>query len=165
MKIEWRVISCAPQYEVSNTGLIKRIDTQHLRKIQTNKKGYQQVSLNSKIYSVHRLVAIAFIPNPNNYAVVNHKDENPSNNWVTNLEWCTQEYNLNYGTARQRISSTARNRQEGTPVYCPEVDKVFYSQAEASRQLNVPSQDINSVLRGRQKTARGYTFEYYNAER
>ena len=52
MKIEWRVIECAPQYEVSNTGLIRRIDTQNLRKIQTNKKGYQQISLNKKIYSL-----------------------------------------------------------------------------------------------------------------
>ena len=54
--------------------------------------------------SVHRLVAQAFIPNPNNYPIINHKDCNGRNNDVRNLEWCTQKYNCNYGTARQRNS-------------------------------------------------------------
>lgn len=55
---------------------------------------------------MHRLVAKAFIPNPDNLPMVNHKDENKSNNCVSNLEWCTNNYNLNYGTARQRIFKT-----------------------------------------------------------
>lgn len=55
---------------------------------------------------VHVLVAKAFLPNPNNYPCVNHKDENPSNNHVDNLEWCTQKYNCNYGTRNERIRKT-----------------------------------------------------------
>lgn len=72
-------------------------------------KGYKQVCLckDKRIYwkQVHRLVAEAFINNPNNYPCINHKDENPSNNSVTNLEWCTYSYNNTYNNlAKRRIS-------------------------------------------------------------
>lgn len=79
-----------------------------------DKLGYQTVSLVKngirKNYLIHRLVAKAFIPNPNNYPVVNHKDENPSNNNVNNLEWCTVAYNNAYGTKGLRTSLHQMNR-------------------------------------------------------
>lgn len=69
-------------------------------------RGYKSVCLETengrKGFRIHRLVASAFIPNPNGYPIINHKDENPSNNNVENLEWCTYKYNANYGTAQQR---------------------------------------------------------------
>lgn len=68
-----------------------------------------------KHYKVHRLVAMAFIPNPNNLPIINHKDENPSNNNVNNLEWCTVAYNNAYGTARKRASKKMRG--ENSPFY------------------------------------------------
>ena len=68
-----------------------------------------------KTYLVHRLVAIAFLPNPNNLPIINHKDENPSNNNVNNLEWCTVAYNNTYGTARKRASENMKG--EKNPFY------------------------------------------------
>ena len=59
---------------------------------------------------IHRLIAEAFIPNPNNLPVVNHKDENKLNSSIDNLEWCTYEYNRNYGTCIERMKETIANR-------------------------------------------------------
>lgn len=60
-----------------------------------------------KRYSIYRLVALLFVPNPNNLSEVNHKDENPKNNYACNLEWCSHKYNMNYGT---RIKRQAEKR-------------------------------------------------------
>lgn len=105
-------------YQVSNLGRVKTLDRYikdnrcvrfikgRLIKPSIGKGGYKYVKLHTngsyKTYAVHRLVAFAFIPNPNNLPQVNHKDENPSNNNVDNLEWCTAEYNVNYGTRTKR---------------------------------------------------------------
>jgi hypothetical protein len=83
-----------------------------------NGKGYMGVTLykNGKhpTVTVHRLVAQHFIPNPDNLPQINHKDENPLNNHVDNLEWCTCSYNINYGTANLRRANTLSKR--GVPV-------------------------------------------------
>ena len=99
-------------YQVSNLGrvrsLTRKVKTfngvrtsngQLLKPLKTN-TGYYRVDLKQnqkdKYMSIHRLVAEAFIPNPNNYPIINHKDNNPQNNCVDNLEWCTQSYNVKY---------------------------------------------------------------------
>ena len=94
------------KYQVSNTGKVRSLNyrgtgkTKILKPSTHHRDGYKRVVLykNDKqyYYLVHRLVAQAFIPNPNNYPVVNHKDENPANNAVWNLEWCTMDYNIDY---------------------------------------------------------------------
>ena len=98
-------------YQVSNLGRVKSLPKytysrgySQLRKEKLLKpcyvgkyRNYLAVRLNNnKQYKIHRLVAKAFIPNPNNYPCVNHKDKNPSNNNVENLEWCTNQYNVKY---------------------------------------------------------------------
>lgn len=79
---------------------------------QWERHGYKRVSLweNGEKFnvSVHRLVATAFLDNPNGYEEINHKDENKSNNNVNNLEWCTHTYNINYGTRAKRSAETRK---------------------------------------------------------
>lgn len=92
-------------YQISDTGIVINKKTGRELK-QQEKKGYMNVSLfkngKKKNKLVHRLVAEAFIENIKNYPQINHKDENTLNNTVENLEWCTQKYNNNYGTYRER---------------------------------------------------------------
>lgn len=106
-------------YQVSNTGWVRSLNYRRsgrskLLKQGTTKKGYKVVELHKngkgKHSRVHRLVAMTFIPNPNNYKEVNHKDENPANNNVNNLEWCTSEYNNNYGTRTKRASESLKGK-------------------------------------------------------
>ena len=60
------------------------------------RKGYETVNLSGETYGVHRIIAVTFIPNPNNFPEVNHKDTITTHNFVENLEWCTHKYNMNY---------------------------------------------------------------------
>ena len=129
-------------YQVSNTGKIKSLERWIDRKCKgkrwqeekilkplVNKHGYLHVGLhkNGKIknYLVHRLVAEAFIQNPNNYPQVNHKDENPSNNFVNNLEYCDAKYNSNYGTRNERVAEKmkGKHRSEETKIKMSEAHK------------------------------------------
>ena len=109
-------------YQVSNYGRVKSLNYRRSGKEQilnlkpNKKRGYINVALwkdgeNKKI-GVHRLVAHMFIPNPNNHPIINHQDENPSNNVWTNLEWCTQEHNVNYGTSMKRMSEKSKGKQK-----------------------------------------------------
>ena len=101
-------------YQVSNMGRVYSVKNKMLLK-QHLKRGYLECVLckngERKYIQAHRLVAITFIPNPDNLPQVNHKDENKQNNCVSNLEWCTAEYNINYGTRTER--STKSNTDSG----------------------------------------------------
>lgn len=120
-------------YEISNNGKVKslsryakcvshnkpitRLTSEHLLTPTISlrgKQGYPCVTLSKngvyKRFLIHRLVAQAFIPNPNNLPCVNHKDENPLNNNVENLEWCTYAYNNCYGTRNKRISEAKKGK-------------------------------------------------------
>lgn len=109
----WKTIKIAPNYEVSNLGRVRNRKGLILRP--STAHGYYHVILmNNKkriCRTVHRLVAEAFIPNPNNYPCINHKDECRTNNTVDNLEWCTYEYNLNYGNRNKLASENRRFKQ------------------------------------------------------
>ena len=113
-------------YQVSNLGRAKSLDRYvkgkghslkfkkgRILKPMKDNNGYLKVRLcngeKSKTFNLHRLVAEAFIDNPDNLPQVNHKDENKANNVVTNLEWCDSRYNKNYGTRNKRISEKMTN--------------------------------------------------------
>lgn len=116
-----------PYYVISNYGRLKRLAhtssakgkqrqykqflKERICRFSVNAHGYLtfQFHGHKKAKLAHRLVAEAFIPNPHNLPMINHKDENPSNNKVNNLEWCDAKYNSNYGTSRNRRSKTMLN--------------------------------------------------------
>ena len=112
-------------YQISNLGRVKslprlvpfkqgmfRMTRERILKNRVGSNGYGFVYLckpkAKRQVLVHRLVAQAFIPNPLGLAIVNHKDENPLNCRVENLEWCTYKYNSNYGTCREKIGKHSR---------------------------------------------------------
>ena len=131
-------------YLVSDLGDVKslgrkvyyRITKDKILKPLKDNKGYVRVALwrnnKPKYIFIHRLVAQAFIPNPDNLPFINHKDENPLNNNVDNLEWCTQGYNINYGTRNQRAASNI-SKSVNQYTLNGELIKTWESAMEAER--------------------------------
>nr|DAG93666.1 MAG TPA: homing endonuclease [Crassvirales sp.] len=112
----WKIIE-GTTYRVSNLGRIQNSKGKILSPYK-NKFGYLSIDLfvNGKKWKckVHRLVAITFIPNPNNLPMVNHKDEDKTNNNVTNLEWCDNSYNLSYGSRTEKMFQSRKKRNRKT---------------------------------------------------
>ena len=156
-------------YEISSFGNVRRFDTKKLKATPLNQYGYPQVNLykNGKAYlrRVHRLVAIAFIQNnyPDKHDCINHKDENPSNNHVNNLEWCDREYNNNYGGHNTKI---AQSRSK--PVLQFNLNgmllKEWKSATEASKHLGIAQMSISSCCLRKPKynTAGGFLWKFKN---
>ena len=186
---EWREIDGFPNYMVSNTGEIKSLNY--------NKTGKEKVLIPHKLSNgylginlydnnkrscyllIHRLVAQAFLSNPNGYRIINHKDENRSNNSVNNLEWCSYKYNLNYGNRNSKLSNSLTNNPFfSIPVLqyskTREFLKEFPSIAEAARTINngnikAAVTNILKCCKGvadtqfgivRRKTAYGYIWKF-----
>ena len=113
-------------YEVSSYGRVRNLVSGKFIKASKKNDGYCRVCLTKngcrKCINIHRLVAQSFLPNPDNLPQVNHKDEDKTNNNVTNLEWCTAKYNINYGTSQQRRILTNINSGKYTGLtrteYC-----------------------------------------------
>ena len=155
-------------YQVSNKGNVKSlVNNKGVAREKVLKpvigNGYKRVRLfkdkTSKLYSVHRLVANAFLHNPNNYPCVNHKDECRTNNVVENLEWCTHKYNSNYGTSIER---TRKKNIKKTYQYTKDYKLicVYDSVKQASDVTNIDHRYIASCCRGDRKTAKGFIFSY-----
>lgn len=163
----WKDIEGYEQlYQISNLGNVKSLGNggsnaskDKILKPAKLKYGYLTVNLckqgKRKQYQIHRLVAQAFIDNPNNLPEVNHKDEDKTNNYIENLEWCERKYNINYGTRNQR---SAENRSK--KVMCVETGVVYPSTIEVERQLGFYQQNISSACNGKYKQAYGYTWRY-----
>ena len=174
---QWLPIEGYEDYEVSNYGRVKSLGNDKTRKEKilkpnTNKDGYQLVQLwkdgKPKTFQVHRLVAIAFIPNPNNYEQVNHKDENKCNNHVDNLEWCDRKYNCNYGTRNERQSkamlgkNNSRSKQVIQLTLNNEVVKIWECMHDVERELGFANTHISECCRNKLKTSNGFIWRYVN---
>ena len=159
-------------YEVSDLGRVKslKFGKERILKPGGDTHGYLHVILcrdgHTKKLFVHRLVAEAFIQNPNNLATVNHKDEVKTNNTVSNLEWMSQKDNLNYGTHNKRVSEARLNH----PAFSKQVqmfDKstgellaTFPSTREAERVTGINQGNISKCCLGKYKSAGGYVWRY-----
>lgn len=156
-------------YEVSNLGRVKALGngktkTHKIRKLAKDKCGYLFVTLSKngikKHYKVHRLVASAFITNPNNFPQVNHIDEDKTNNRVDNLEWCDAKYNANYGTAIERRVKKQKNNNRSKSVLCVETTIIYPSISEAQRQTGFNEKGISLCCRKLQDKCGGFHWIY-----
>ena len=159
-------------YEASSLGRIRGVDRTvrgrwgayisrgHILKTNNVHNGYLQVKFSidgEKTQPlVHRLVAMTFIPNPGNLPQVNHKDGNPANNDMTNLEWCTASENSLH---RCRVLKKKVGRPE-RKVRCIDTGIVYDSSHHAAKALNINQGNIFSVCQGKWNTAGGLRFEF-----
>ena len=135
----WKDAPGFPGYQVSNAGRVRSFDRVL---VPDSVKGYVRVRLYrngrvSRIY-IHRLVAMAFVPNPDGLPQINHKNEIKTDNRPDNLEWCTAQYNNTYGTARNRAAK-AKSKKDARDLF---------------------GSHIFSVLSGKRKTAGGFVWKY-----
>lgn len=155
-------------YQVSNYGRVKSLNYNHTGKEgilspSTDKDGYMHLILykngERETKKVHRLVAEAFMLNIDNLPDINHKDENPSNNHIDNLEWCTKEYNNNYGTHNEKLSKSLKGKYAGDKnpsarkVICITTGEIFNTMKDAEEKYKVSYHSISKCCRGKQKSA------------
>lgn len=166
MKIIWKKIKNFENYKISNTGEVYSIKTKKILKQCVNKYGYIEYCLKSekkqKRQKAHRLVAQAFIPNPNNYSQVNHKDENKLNNCVENLEWCTPVYNSNYGTRGKRIAQklSITLKKKVAQIEENKIIKIWDSALDAEKETKIFRSNICKCCKNERKTAGGFKWQY-----
>ena len=159
---EWRDIKgYEGTYQVSSYG---RVRNKHkILSPYTTEYGYKGIKLSKngikENFRVHRLVAMVFLDNPNNLPIINHKDENPSNNHVDNLEWCTIKYNNNYGHKNEKCSQTLKGKltksknPNAKKVKCITTNEIFDTLLDASETYNIYYESIILCCRGKRKSA------------
>lgn len=174
----WKTYPEIPFIEASSLGRIRTVDhwvtykngrkqlyKGYVLKQRLDKNGYMYVTLsvnNKTVYLlVHRVISASFLPNPDNLPEVNHKDNDRTNNAVSNLEWCTSRYNMAY-KEKYGISAKEATKVLRKPVIAinPEFSEVFLfeSQHEAARQLGVNQGNMNEVVKGKRQIAGVYWF-------
>lgn len=180
----WKSVPNFDYYEVSNTGKVRSLDrTIYVESCERYPNGYTKtikgkelipeitkngytriVTCGDDIYKrwlIHRLVALVFLENPNNYKEINHKDENKLNNASYNLEWCDRCYNRMYGTGHQRRIDTKSievNQYDLNNNFI----KTWKSARLAEMELGMPRGSICSVCKGTAKTANKFIWKYNN---
>lgn len=160
-------------YKISNLGKImsfldnprNKQKGQHLLNPSILNNGYEHVTLyrsptDRKKFLVHVLVAKTFLPNPNNYPCVNHKDEVKTNNCADNLEWCTYGYNNSYGTARIRIREATSKRVSQYTMNGEWLATYFNAETAAKLIKGVTAASIRNCCKGRTDYSKGYIWKY-----
>ena len=152
-------------YQVSNKGHVKSLKwgKERILRPVIDRYGYYYIMLYNdsvrKHFKLHRLVAQAFIPNPENKPQVNHKDENKLNNCVNNLEWSTAKENSNYGTRNERMGYSLSK-----PIlqYSKSGDFIreWKSASEVEREFGINHSHIASCCRGKRKSSGNFIWRY-----
>lgn len=164
MKEVWKDINgYEGLYQISNLGKVKSIISNKILKGNENAE-YIYVTLckngKQKIKKIHRLVAEAFIDNPNNYLYINHKDENKKNNIVNNLEWCTKAYNNNYGTRNERMSKNKSKYKIIQKDKEGKIIKKWQNIWDLEHNTSYNKWVIRQCCKNKCKTVYGYKWEY-----
>lgn len=146
-------------YAVTSCGKVWSYKRKIFLKVWDRGNGYLSVNLYKngveKHFLIHRLVAEAYLPNPEGLPQVNHIDEDKTHNYINNLEWCDSQYNNNYGTRCERMSKTL-----GKMIYCVELGRTFDSACQAARELGLNNSHISKCCTGKRKTTGGYHWRY-----
>lgn len=148
-----------PNYSIDKMGNVYNLAHKMIKPSVSN-NGYLRVSLNNekvkhKRFFVHRLVAEAFIPNPDNKSQVNHIDYNRSNNSVSNLEWCTPLENLQHSKIIEKATEAKKRK-----VVCITTGEVFDSFKEVSKKLGLSHSNLVACCKGKRKRCGGLEWKY-----
>lgn len=176
MEEVWKdVVGYEGLYQVSNLGRVKSLKSNQLLKPKIAKDGYVQIVLynnNRKTLYIHRLVASAFLDNPKDKAEVNHIDNNPSNNRLDNLEWVTHKENMEWSVkqGRKKITDETRRKMEYAkikkrkPVIGTDENgiKYVFCKLEDVELFGFDSKNVSKCCKGKTKTVKGFTWEFYN---
>lgn len=157
---QWRdVVGYEGLYKVSDLGKVRSVRRRRLLRPGIKSTGYAQVTLSrdgvNRYYSVHRIVAAAFLPNPNALPQVNHKNGKKQDNRLANLEWCSASEN-------QQHKYKVLGKSGGHPkaVFCIETGQRWEAVHLAAQELNIHRTSISMVCHGRRKTAGGLHFKF-----
>lgn len=157
-------------YEISSYGNVASLNYNRtgVRKIlrpRPSANGYYFVGLHKdnkeKMIPIHRLVAIAFVENPNGYNVINHKDENKRNNNFENLEWCTCKYNINYSLKNRGGKKITKRTRKIAQIGCDNsVVKIWDNLIQIRNEMNYSDWSIQMCCVGKRKTAYGFRWQF-----
>ena len=129
--------------------------------------GYEGLYEGNQFGYVHRIVAQAFIPNPQGFEMINHKDEDGTNNIVDNLEWCDRSYNATYGSSPKKISKAFKGREskKRIAVYATKKSGDFAGEwgsiTEAAKDVGCSTSEISGALKGKRKTVKCLIWNYF----